>query len=371
MARRAERQETRRGDTRPMTEGLLEDERLSLTDLLDTLPVPVIVYGANGRVLFANQARKDFAGDDVATLDGAIARPAPANEAGEVVARDRLPALRALRGEYVRAERLRLRAADGHTEVLLVNASPLRDPDGKIAAAVVVFHDITDLSDLERGRRELFAMANHDLRTPLTVIQTLVQLARRLAKKEPERALKALDDIERQSQRMIRLVRDLLDVARFESGEIPVHTTRGDLCAAVRAAVRRQPEEERFTLDLPRGGVTVAFDADRVDQVLDNLLSNAIKHTAPDTKVDVRVATEPTEVVLRVTDHGGGIDVDERARLFQPFYQTPRGRSYGGTGPGLHISRRLAQGHGGRLWLEETRVGQTTFAFALPKVTPS
>jgi PAS domain S-box-containing protein len=359
------------GDTRPVKEGGLEGERLSLSDLLDTLPVPVIVYGADGRVLLANQARKDFAGDDVATLNGAIARTAPATEDGETIARDRLPALRALRGEFVRAERIRLRAADGHTEVLLVNASPLRDPDGKIVASVVVFHDITDLSDLERGRRELFAMANHDLRTPLTVILAFVQLARRLAKKDPDRALKALDDIERQSQRMIRLVRDLLDVARFESGAIPVHPAIGDLCAAVRAAVRRQPEEERFTVDLPRGGVTVSFDADRIDQVLDNLLSNAIKHTAPDTKVDVRVASEVAEIVLRVTDHGSGVDADERARLFQPFYQTPRGRSYGGTGLGLNISRRIAEAHGGRLWLEETRPGQTTFAFALPKVSPS
>jgi len=353
-------------DTRPVTEGRLEDERLSLSDLLDTLPVPVIVYGADGRVLFQNQARKDFAGADVRTLDGAIARTSPATEDGETIPRDRLPALRALRGEIVRGERLRLRAADGHTEVLLVNASPLRDPDGRIAASVVVFHDITDLSELERGRRELFAMANHDLRTPLTVILALVQLARRLARKEPDRALKALDDIERQSQRMLRLVRDLLDVTRFESGEIPVTPASGDLVAAVRAAIERQPEQARFAMRVP-DAVSAEFDADRIDQILDNLLSNAVRHTAADTNVDVHLAAEGDEIVVRVTDHGAGIGADERARLFRPFYQTPRGRSYGGTGLGLHISRRIAEAHGGRLWLEETRPGKTTFAFALPR----
>src|SRR5256885_1285774 len=287
MARRRDGQEARRGDTPTVKEGGLEAERLSLTDLLDTLPVPVIVYGADGRVLFANQARKDFAGDDVATLDGAIARTAPATEDGQIVPRERLPALRALRGESVRGERLRLRAADGHTEVLLVNASPLRDPDGKIVAAVVVFHDITDLSDLERGRRELFAMANHDLRTPLTVIIAFVQLARRLARKDLDRALKALDDIERQSQRMIRLVGDLLDVARFESGAIPVRPTPGDLTSTLRHAVERQPERARITVAAPEAPVIATFDVDRIDQVLDNLISNAIKHTAPGTSVDV------------------------------------------------------------------------------------
>jgi NtrC-family two-component system sensor histidine kinase KinB len=349
--------------------GGLEGERLSLTDLLDTLPVPVIVFGADGRVLLANQARTQFAGSDVETLDTAIARTAPTTEDGAAIARDRLPALRALSGELVRGERIRLRAADGHTEVLLVNASPLRGPDGKIVAAVVVFHDITDLSDLERGRRELFAMANHDLRTPLTVIQAFVQLARRVARKDPDRVLRALDDIERQGQRMIRLVNDLLDVARFESGVIPVRTAPGNLVPAIRMAVERQPDQSRFTVSVPASTVVAAFDADRLDQVLDNLLSNATKHTAPGTMVEVGLTYEGDEIVLRVTDHGGGIGPDELARLFQPFYQTPRGRNYGGTGLGLHISRRIAEAHGGRLWLEETAPGKTTFAFALPKVS--
>jgi signal transduction histidine kinase len=83
----------------------------------------------------------------------------------------------------------------------------------------------------------------------------------------------------------------------------------------------------------------------------------------------VRVRPEDDEIVVRVTDHGGGVAPDELPRLFRPFYQTPRGRSYGGTGLGLHISRRVAEAHGGRLWLDETGPGGTTFAFALPRVS--
>ena len=342
--------------------------QISLGQLVDALPVPVIVYGAGGTVLLANRARTQFAGSDVTTLDAAIARTRPAREDGEPVPRDDLPALRALRGETVRGERLRLRAADGHSEVLLVNASPLRDASGAVVAAVVVFHDITDLSELERGRRELFGMANHDLRTPLTVILGFVQLARRLSVKDPARALRVLDDIERQSRRMIRLVQDLLDVARFETGEIPVHPQPGDLAESVRAAVARQPDGERIGLVIGDGSFVTRFDADRVDQVFDNLLSNAIRHTAPGTRVEVRVDAEHDEIVVRVTDHGGGVSPDELPRLFRPFYQTPRSRSYGGTGLGLHIRRRGAEAHGGRLWLEETGPGGTTFAFALPRV---
>lgn len=317
-------------------------------------------------MLLTNEARTEFAGEGLDTLDAAIERTRPAREDGEPIAREELPAVRALRGESVHGERERLRAADGRLQDFLVSASPIRD-GGTVVAAVVVFHDITDISELERGRRELFGMANHDLRTPLTVILGFVQLARRIAPKDPERAIRILDDIERQTQRMTRLVRDLLDVARFESGVIPVQPSRGDLAAAVRSAVTRQPSTTRIALDLPDVPLTATFDADRVDQVLDNLLSNAIRHAAPGTNVDVRLATEGSEAVLRVTDHGGGVAADELPRLFRPFHQTPRSRSYGGTGLGLHISRRIAEAHGGRLWLETTGPSGTTFAFAIPR----
>jgi PAS domain S-box-containing protein len=345
----------------------LEGEQLSLPDLLDALPVPVIVYAADGRVLYANQARKEFAGADVTSLDAAISRTSPRREDGELVARDDLPALRALRGEFVRGERLRLRAHDGHIEVLMCNASPLRDGEGRIAAAVVVFHDITDMSELERRRRELFAMANHDLRTPLTVILASVQRAIRMLPKDPERARGLLSDIEHETNRMIRLVRDLLDVARFETGDVPVDLKDGDLVAAIRDAIDRQSERARFGLAVPEMSVLVRFDRDRVDQVLDNLLSNAIRHSAAGTAVDVRCDIERDEAIVRVTDHGGGIGPDERARLFKPFFQTPRSRTFGGTGLGLYISKRITEAHGGTLWLEGTAPGKTTFAFSLPR----
>ena len=343
-----------------------ERERVWLRELVDALPVPVIVYAADGQVLLANRARTQFAGADVQTLEAAIQRTVPEREDGTRVLRDELPAFRALRGEAVRNERLRLRAADGHTQILLVNASPLRGPDGAIVAAAVVFHDITDLSELERGRRELFATANHDLRTPLTVILAYVQLARRRMRRDPMSALPTFGDIEQQTRRMIRLVQDLLDVARFETGEIPVMLAPGDLAATVRAAVLRQPGSERFIVEVPAGPVSLRFDADRIDQILDNLFSNAIRHSRPDTTVRVTLV-DGGEIVMRVRDSGQGIDLEEQARLFTPFYQTPRGRSYGGTGLGLNISRRIAEAHHGRLWLEETSPAGSTFTLALPR----
>jgi signal transduction histidine kinase len=225
--------------------------------------------------------------------------------------------------------------------------------------------ELARLRQLEQARRELFAMANHDLRAPLAGIVAAVQLARRHIG-DPAKLDADLGRIERESERMLRLTRDLLDVARFETGEIPIAPREADLVEHVRAAVERQDEHARVELELPDREVRIRFDTDRIDQVLDNLLANALRHTAPDTRVVVAVAIEGDELLVRVRDRGRGIAPEERARLFRAFYQTPRGRSYGGTGLGLHISRRIAEAHGGRLFLEDSGPTGSTFTLALP-----
>lgn len=343
-----------------------EPERAWLRQLLDTLPTPVAVYSPDGRIEFANAARQQLTGPDIATLDDAIARLAHTREDGTAIARSDLPAIRALAGEIVIGERLRLRAADGRTLAMLANAAPLRNATGDITGAVVAYDDITELSDLERGRRELFSTANHDLRTPLTTILGFVQLARRQIGGDQERTLRTLGEIERQTLRMVRLVHDLLDVARFESGAIPVTLESSDLREHVTAAAERQSDGTSVNVVVPAELVRARFDGDRIDQVLDNLVANAVRHSRRGTSVDVTLSVEGDEAVIRVIDHGEGIGPEERARLFTPFYQTPRSRSYGGTGLGLHISRRIAEAHGGRLWLESTGPEGSTFTVALP-----
>lgn len=342
-------------------------EREWLRQLLDTLPSAVSVYARDGRIEFANRARLALTGEGTPTMNDAAALLAPAHEDGTRFRLDELPPARALKGEIVTSERMRLHTVDGRTVVMHASATPLRNEAGDIVGAVLVYHDITQLSELERGRRELFSMANHDLRTPLTTILGFVQLARRQIAGDPERTLRTLGDIERQCRRMVRLVNDLLDVARFESGAVPITPEIRDLVEHVTAAVERQAGAEgRIAVAIPPAPVRGTFDGDRIDQILDNLLANALRHTNPGTSISVQLTREGHEAIVRVIDHGGGIGPDERARLFTPFYQAPRGRSYGGSGLGLHISRRIAEAHGGRLWLEATGPEGSTFSFALP-----
>lgn len=352
------------GPAPSMGDGIPEAELARLRQVVDALPVAVVVYSASGQVVLTNRAHVQMIGD-AANIDDAIAQSVPRREDGTPVAHDEVPGVRALRGETVAGVRLRVRGREGHDAVVLANASPLRDPDGRLTGAVIVLDDITPISELEKGRRELFAMANHDLRTPLAGILAAVQLARRHVR-DPERLQVDLDRIERESERMLRLTRDLLDVARFETGTIPILPREADVIEHVRAAVTRQDAHARIELELPDREMRLPFDTDRIDQILDNLLANALRHTAPDTHVLVAVTIEGGEVLVRVRDRGRGVAPEERARLFSAFYQTPRGRSYGGTGLGLHISRRIAEAHGGRLFLEDSGPTGSTFTLALP-----
>jgi signal transduction histidine kinase len=351
-------------ERREATGAFAAEELARIRQLLDVLPVSVAVYAPNGEIILANQARVAMFGN-VTTLEHAVAASDPRREDGTPYPREELPGPRALRGETVAGQRIRLRTVEGRDIVVLGSATPLRDGSGMIVGAVLVLSDITALSELDRGRRELFSMANHDLRTPLSSILVFVDLARRNVA-DPRRLEDALAKIERAAQRMLRLTGDLLDAARFEAGEIPIDPTGADLTAHVRDAIARQSEAEKIDADLPDEPVRARFDEDRIDQVLDNLVANALKHTGAGTNVAVALTVEGGNAVVRVRDRGAGIMPDERARLFAPFYQTPRGRSYGGTGLGLHISRRIAEAHGGRLWLEDSGPDGSTFTLSLP-----
>ena len=107
-------------------------------------------------------------------------------------------------------------------------------------------------------------------------------------------------------------------------------------------------------------------DPERIAQILDNLLNNAVKYSAPGTPIEVALTTVGREAQVRVRDHGVGVPADECDRLFAPYYRTSRTRAIPGSGLGLHVSRRLTERHGGRLWLDNSSDAGSVFALALP-----
>ena len=232
---------------------------------------------------------------------------------------------------------------------------------------VVIFPDIgRPLADPPEVH--LFDTVVHELRQPLTVIRGQLQLGRRHVGRDPARVQTAIDVSIAQVDRMTRLLGDLLDSARLAANVLDLRIGPVDLVTVVATAIASHEagDAHRISFRWPHGPVMVIGDADRITQILDNLLSNAIKYSEPELPIEVTLTAQRAEVELRVADHGVGIPADELAGLFTPFYRASTAMSVAGTGLGLHISKRLAERQGGRLWLEASSGAGSVFALALP-----
>jgi PAS domain S-box-containing protein len=243
-----------------------------------------------------------------------------------------------------------------------------------------------DAADANRAKDEFLATLSHELRNPLGAITNAVAALERRGSAE-ETASRLRQIIHRQTHHLARLVDDLLDVARATAGKIPLERQILDLSELIGACVRAlraggRARQHRVTLRAE--SVVVSADATRLRQVVTNMLDNAIKFTPPGGRVDVDVAREGHEAVLRVTDTGVGIAPDMLPRVFEPFAQAAQSmdRPAGGLGIGLTLSRRLVELHGGTLTAASDGPGlgaqftvrlpaQTTAAPPPPPLTPA
>jgi signal transduction histidine kinase len=241
---------------------------------------------------------------------------------------------------------------------------------------------IEAIEKAEREKEEFVSIVAHELKTPLTPLKSVAQLIRmRLRKaKAGERPLdmdaldRGLATIERQVDRMDRLVTDLLEVSRIGRGTFELQPAPFDLTATAREVVQRwteaTAEEDRHTLrlDAPQT-LTITADRDRIKQVLMNLVGNAIKFSPRGGAVTVRVEPSADGVAISITDEGIGIPSNEISGLArEAFVRGKRAKGYSGVGIGLYISRLIAEGHGGRLALESEGDDKgTTARLTLPR----
>ncbi len=233
------------------------------------------------------------------------------------------------------------------------------------------------LHELDRLKDEFVATVSHELRTPLTSIRAFSEILLANPEMENEQREEFLDIIVKESERLSRLVDQVLDLAKIESGRMEWHHEEFDLRRLVTdslATVSQLFRERNITLvqKLPDEAASVEVDGDRVMQLLVNLFSNAVKFCAPDAgRVEVRLLNVEGHYRVEVEDNGAGIAPDDIEHVFEKFHQANRanaGESLG-TGLGLPISRHIAEHHGGRLYVARTCPGCTVFAFDLPHRT--
>jgi PAS domain S-box-containing protein len=243
---------------------------------------------------------------------------------------------------------------------------------GVVVGSVLSFRDISQRYALDRMKDEFISTVSHELRTPLTSIRgALGLLSHGLLGEMNEKAANLLRIAVSNSDRLVRLINDILDLERMQSGRAPlafrpcaVH----ELTRQVADAMQPMADAARVTLQVEAATVTVEADGDRLMQVLTNLLSNAIKFSPVDSVVRVVVDHSRDGASLSVIDRGRGIPVDKLESIFDRFHQVDASdsRQKGGTGLGLAICRTIIQQHGGRIWAERNADQGSTFRVMLP-----
>ena len=254
--------------------------------------------------------------------------------------------------------------------------SPVLEPDGTLVGVVVVLRDMTETHELARRQSEFLSVVSHELRTPLTSITGALDIVLGgVAGHLSDKQRRYLDMARESCTRLNLIVDDLLDVARSESGRMPLRFTPISLDQLSReVAARHQNAASHKRIELrvttEARDIRILGDPDRLTQVLNNLLSNAIKFTPIDGVIELEVfgpSVAADHVGVSVFNNGEPIPEADRERVFEKFEQVQKSstRQVGGTGLGLAISRAIIEAHRGRIWVEANDIG-TKFVFTLP-----
>ncbi len=338
----------------------ISGEKEQLQAVLSGMVEGVLVLDEQGHILLANPRLREMM-----RMRGDTAGKRPIEAIRNAAVEEALADAAAGAGPVVREIRL-----GGDHALLRVHASAFPSGEGK--GVVAVFHDITEIRRVEALRRDFVTNASHELRTPLTAIRGFAEtlLRNELSRQEQRRYLEIILG---HSERLSRLVDDLLELSRAESASLPLepHDLRlagiaSDVLAGLTAAARERGIDAGLRVD---EDVSANADPAALEQILINLLDNAFKYTDPGGKVELIVGRAPGgRPRVRVSDTGIGIPAADRDRIFERFYRVDRARSrgLGGTGLGLSIVRHLAAAMGGEVGVESAPGVGSTFWVDLP-----
>ncbi|WNS80872.1 cell wall metabolism sensor histidine kinase WalK [Domibacillus sp. DTU_2020_1001157_1_SI_ALB_TIR_016] len=256
--------------------------------------------------------------------------------------------------------------------VLRANFSVIQKETGFVNGLITVLHDITEQEKIEMERREFVTNVSHELRTPLTTMRSYLEALAEGAWQDPDIAPNFLEVTQTETERMIRLVNDLLQLSKFDSQEYNLMKKDTDFIEFFNKIIDRfemtKSQEVTFRRKLPRYPIYVTIDQDKLTQVIDNIISNALKYSPEGGLVSFKVEEHGDTIQVSISDQGMGIPKKSLERIFERFYRVDRARSrkMGGTGLGLAIAKELITAHGGHIWATSVEGKGTTIFFTLP-----
>ncbi len=356
---------------RKRAEQALRESERELRLITDAVPAVITYADADERMRFCNIAMARLVERPPETIVNRTMR--------EIFGEDRYRALephvrRALAGEDVHFEHTQVNA-DGGLLDLSVKYLPRRNERGEVEGFYTLATDITEIRRLERLKSEFVSTVSHELRTPLTSIRgSLGLLSGGVGGALPDKARGLIEIAKNNCERLIRLINDMLDIEKIESGKMTFNLRPLELMELIEQVARANDgfavqHGVRLQVTAAVPGAKVQGDGDRLVQVLTNLISNACKFSPAGSSVDIAVARLGERLRVEVADHGPGISDDFRQRIFQKFSQADatNTRKEGGTGLGLSISKAIIERLGGQIGFFSEPGKGSTFYFELPE----
>ncbi len=285
---------------------------------------------------------------------------------------DRL-VLEAIRVREPRRESIQMSRGPSEGREMEVSAVPLGENSAQTEGVVVLFHDVTQLRQVEEMRRDFVANISHELRTPLSIFRGYLETLLDDPQQPPGELLRILEVMERHSDRLYALVEDVLSLARLESPAAELDLSEISLPEFLQEILRDwekrlEAKQLKSHLDVPLDLPKLEADESRLQEIIYNLLDNAVKYSQPGGRISLQAAVSGDRVRISVSDEGIGIRENDLPRIFERFYRADKARSreLGGTGLGLSIVKHIAQLHGGTAEAQSEPGKGTTISVLLP-----
>jgi two-component system sensor histidine kinase VicK len=339
-----------------------ESERRKLASVLSNMTDGVLSTDRRGRVILIN--------DPALRL---------LNVSRETVINRPITSVLKLENEYTFEDLIHMKEAVtldfssyDESALLRTSFSVIQKETGFVNGVIAVLHDNTEQEKIDAERREFVANVSHELRTPLTTMRSYLEALADGAWEDPNLAPNFLNVTQTETERMIRLVNDLLKLSKMDASETEINKEMVEFNVFFNRIIDRfemsKSQNVRFERQLPDDPYFVEIDPDKLTQVIDNIISNALKYSPEGGKVRFTVTVEDGFLLIRIKDQGMGIPKENVERIFDRFYRVDRARSraMGGTGLGLAISKEMINAHGGAIWAESEYGRGTTIFFTLP-----